>query len=104
MVDVFFGLQLAVQSPAHDPWRSRLSSVVRQHVRDLPLADKRGLWGSVGNLLLDSLDRCALGFWDFVPDGKPDYDDWPRDDDLHGADGPHRHPKNTERSRRRLPG
>ncbi|MFY9343101.1 MAG: hypothetical protein WAT39_11460 [Planctomycetota bacterium] len=76
MADIFFGLQLAVQSPPHDPWRSRLLRVVRQHVRDLPLADKRGLWGSVANLLLDALDRCPLGFWDFVPDGRSEYDDW----------------------------
>jgi hypothetical protein len=76
MGDVFFGLQLAVQSPPHDPWRARLQRIVRQHVRDLPLADQRGLWGSVGNLLLDAIDRCPLGFWDFVPDGRSEYDEW----------------------------
>jgi hypothetical protein len=76
MSDVFFGLQFAVQSPPHDPWRSRLHSVVRQHVRDLPLADKRGLWGSVGNLLLAAIDRCPLAFWDLVPNGRTEYDDW----------------------------
>ncbi len=76
MSDAFFGMQLAVQSPPHDPWRARLHSVVRQHVRDLPLADKRGLWGSVANLLLDAIDRCPLAFWDFVPNGRAEYDDW----------------------------
>ncbi|MBL8753454.1 MAG: hypothetical protein JNK15_09150 [Planctomycetes bacterium] len=76
MADVFFGLQLAVQSPPGDPWRLRLQSVVRAHVRDLPLADQRGLWGSIANLLLQALDRSALGFWDFVPNGRSEYDDW----------------------------
>ncbi len=76
MSDLFFGLQVAVQAPPHDPWRARLCSVVRQHVRDLALADNRGLYGSLANLLLDSIDRCAFGFWDFVPDGKSEYDDW----------------------------
>jgi hypothetical protein len=76
MADVFFGLQLAVQSPPSDPWRIRLHSVVRAHVRDLPLQDQRGLWGSVANLLLEAIDRCSLAFWDFVPNGKREYDDW----------------------------
>lgn len=76
MTDLFFGLQLAVQSPPHDPWRARLHSVVRQHVRDLPLADQRGLWGSVANLLLDGLGRCSFGFWDLVQNGRQEYDDW----------------------------
>src|SRR5687768_16949658 len=76
MSDVFFGLQLAIEAPPHDPWRGRLLRTVREHVRDLPLADQRGMWGSFANLLLDALDRCPLGFWDFVPDGRAEYDDW----------------------------
>ena len=74
--DVFFGLQVALHAPPHDPWRDRLQRVVRQHLQDLALADQRGLWNSVGNLLLGAVDRCALGFWDFVPDGRAEYDEW----------------------------
>jgi hypothetical protein len=76
--DVFFGLQVAVASPPHDPWRTQLQRTTRQHVKDLALADQRGLWGSVGNALLAAVDRCSLGFWDLVPDGAAEYDDWVR--------------------------
>jgi len=76
MSDLFFGLQVAVQSPPHDPWRARLLRLVREHVKDLRLQDQRGLYGSLANLLIDAADRVALGFWDFVPDGRAEYDDW----------------------------
>ena len=76
MRDLFFGLQVAVHSPPHDPWRTRLGTLVRQHLHDLRLADQRGLWGSLGNLLLQAVDRCPLGFWDLVPDGTTEYGDW----------------------------
>lgn len=78
MGDVFFAIQVAVQAPPHDPWRRRLTTLVRSHVRDLPLRDKRGLYGSLANLLEEAAGRCVLGFWDFVPDGRAEYDDWVR--------------------------
>lgn len=76
MQNLFFGIQVAVSAPPTDPWRSRLTTIVRQHMRDLELADKRGFYGSLANLLLDGVDRMPLGFWDFVPDGQREYDDW----------------------------
>ena len=72
----FFGIQVAMVAPPHDGWRQRLTSAVRNHVRDLSLHDKRGLWGSIGNLLVEGIDGCSLGFWDLLPDGKAEYDDW----------------------------
>ncbi len=78
MADLFFGLQLAVQSPADDAWRARLRSLVRAHTKDLGHADKRGMWGAFANLVLDAERRWRLGFWDFVPDGRGEYDDWVR--------------------------
>jgi hypothetical protein len=74
--ELFFGMQVAVQSPPHDPWRERLQRLVRQHMKDLALADKRGLWGAVANALLEAVGRCNLGFWDLIPDGRGEYDDW----------------------------
>ena len=76
MRDVFFGLQVAVLAPPHDPWRRRLSALVRQYVRDLPLQDQRGLFGSLANLLHEAIDRCPLGYWDFVWDGESEYVEW----------------------------
>jgi hypothetical protein len=76
--DVFFGLQVAVQSPPHDPWRGRLQRIVRMHLKDQSLNDKRGLWGSVGNALLGAVERTSLGFWDLVEGGRAEYDDWVR--------------------------
>ena len=78
MSDVFFGLQVAVQSPIHDPWRAQVARAVREHARDLRFADQRVLWGRVANQLLEAIDRVALGFWDFVPDGGGEYADWTR--------------------------
>ena len=78
MQEVFFGIQLAVQSPPHDPWRSQLTRLVRSHTRDLTTLDQRGLFGSFANQLLAAERRWTLGFWDFVPDGRTEYDDWVR--------------------------
>ena len=78
MNEVFFGIQLAVQSRPHDPWRGQLCRLVREHTRDLSSLDKRGLFGSFANQLLAAESRWALGFWDFVPDGRTEYDDWVR--------------------------
>ncbi|HZN38685.1 MAG TPA: hypothetical protein VFD82_07770 [Planctomycetota bacterium] len=78
MSGVFFALQVAVLSPPHDPWRAQVASAVREHTRDLRFADQRVLWGRVANHLLAAVDRVALGFWDFVPDGGSEYADWVR--------------------------
>lgn len=78
MSDVFFGLQIAVTSPPHDPWRTQLAGAVREHLRDLQFADQRILWGRVANHLLAAVDRFVLGFWDFVPDGRGEFTDWVR--------------------------
>jgi hypothetical protein len=76
MSDHFFAIQLAVPAPPHDPWRRRLAELVGRHLRDLSLADKRGLWGGIGNLLLEVVDRCPLGYWDFQADGRSQFDEW----------------------------
>ena len=76
MSDIFFGIQVAVQSPPGDSWRERLCSLVRRHQRDLRVDDKRGLYGAVINLLQQMPGRLSLGFWDFIPDGKNDFDEW----------------------------
>jgi hypothetical protein len=73
---IFFGMQLAMRAAPGDPWRTRLEALVRTHSRDLGYADQRGLWGSIANQLLDGVDRATLAFWDFVPDGKRQYDEW----------------------------
>jgi len=76
MTDAFFAIQVAVQAPPHDPWRERITTLVRQHQRDLSLQDKRGLYGAFANALHEAVDRCALGFWDFVHDGRAEFDEW----------------------------
>jgi hypothetical protein len=76
MEELFFGLQVAVLGPPHDPWRTRLAARVREHVKDLRVQDQRGLFGSLANQLLAATDRIALGFWDLVPDGRREFDDW----------------------------
>ena len=78
MSDLFFGMQLAVQAVPHDPWRTRLCSLVRAHNRDLVVQDLRGLYGALGNLLLDATTRMPLAFWDLIPNGRSEYDDWVR--------------------------
>lgn len=78
MNGVFFGLQVAVQSPPHDPWRAQLARAVREHTRDLRFADQKILWGRVANQLLAAVDRISLGFWDLVPNGGNEYADWVR--------------------------
>jgi len=97
-MDAFFGIQLAVQSPPGDPWRSQLRELVRRHQRDLRIADQRVLYGALANLLHDALPRAALGYWDFVADGAGEYADWVKgleDDSLetwapdHGAQNDH---------------
>ncbi|MBP8298917.1 MAG: hypothetical protein KA020_01020 [Planctomycetes bacterium] len=75
-MDVFFGIQVAVQAPPHDPWRTRLEALVRGHQRDLSVRDKRTFYGSLANLLREAIGRCSMGFWDFVPNGKTEFDDW----------------------------
>ena len=76
MSDLFFGLQLAIQAPPHDPWRTRLCNLVRSHTRDLGLQDQRGLFGALCNLLLPAVDRMPLAFWDLIENGRTEYDDW----------------------------
>lgn len=76
MSDTFFGLQVAVQAPPHDPWRLKVAQLVRSHQRDLSIQDKRTFYGSLANLLREATDRCSLGFWDFVADGKAEFDEW----------------------------
>jgi hypothetical protein len=76
MSDIFFGLQVAVSSPPHDPWRQKLCELVRRHAHDMSVQDKRGLYGSLANLLGEAADRCSLGYWDFIPNGKSDYQEW----------------------------
>lgn len=78
MNETFFGIQLAVQSPPHDPWRDKLCRLLREHTRDLSTLDQRGLLGSIANHLLAAEARWSLGFWDFVPEGRAEYDDWAR--------------------------
>ena len=76
MTDVFFGIQVAVQSPPGDPWRAQLAQFVRQHQQHLRVVDKRGMFAGVTNLLLQAADRFTLGFWDYVDDGEAEYADW----------------------------
>ena len=76
MSDTFFGIQVAVWAPPMDPWRTKLTQLVRRHQADMAIRDKRTLYGSLGNLLRERADRCALGFWDFVADGRAEFDDW----------------------------
>lgn len=78
MSNHFFGLQVAVLAPPHDPWRTRLLSLLRQHTRDQSLVDQRGFLGALANLLLLAEDRMPLGFWDLQHEGKAEYDDWVR--------------------------
>lgn len=78
MSHVFFGIQVAVQSPPHDPWRTQVARLVQQHQRDVAVADQRTLFGALANRLREAADRCRLGYWDFVPDGDAEYADWVR--------------------------
>ena len=76
MADTFFGLQLAIEAPPGDEWLLDLCGLLRQYMRDLSLADKRGFYGSLSNLLLQASDRITFGFWDLIDNGSAEFDEW----------------------------
>jgi hypothetical protein len=78
MGDVFFGVQVAVRSPAGDPWRERLYAVVRDGRRDQTLLEKRKFYEDFTGLLGGAEARFAFGAWDYIAgDGaRAEFDEW----------------------------
>ena len=76
MSELFFGVQLGIRSKPGDPWRSQVVDLVRLHQKDLGLADQRGLFGALANLLTQGVDRATVGTWDLVPNGQGTWNEW----------------------------
>lgn len=78
MSDHFFGIQVALQTPAGGALRQKLARLLRQQGQDLDVLGQRTLFGMLGNTLCSAVDVATLGFWDLQPNGRGEYDDWVR--------------------------
>jgi hypothetical protein len=78
MSSTFFGVQLAIRSPAGDAWRERLVALVRKNQTDLSILEKRVLYTELAELLSEAEPQWALGTWDFIdaPAGDAEFDSW----------------------------
>ena len=72
----FFALQAAVRDLSV---RARLHSLVATTPGEQSLADKRGFYNEVTNLLLPAVACIDLGYWDYIPDpsrAEKEFDTW----------------------------
>ena len=78
MNSTFFGLQLAIRSPAGDPWRERLLELLRGNQGDQDVLEKRALYTRLSELLADAAPHWTLGTWDLVtePRAQREFDSW----------------------------
>lgn len=87
MSDIFFGLQVAVTAAPNDDWRLELGGLIRLHMRDLSMTDKRNFYGSLANMLMQACERITFGFWDMIEDGRSKFDEW-----ANGIEDDHKEP------------
>ena len=72
----FFALQAAVRDLSV---RARLHSLVALTPGEQSLADKRGFYNEVTNLLLPAVACIDMGYWDYIPDAsraEKEFDTW----------------------------
>lgn len=75
-MSLFFGVQVAIHSPPDDPWRERLLAQLRGATHDLQLADVPAGLQALARLLGAAVPQLELGFWDLVPRGDAEFQEW----------------------------
>ncbi len=75
-MSLFFGVQVAVHSPPNDPWRERLLAELRRVTNDLQPSEVSAGLRTMAALLGAAVPQLELGFWDLVPRGDAEFQEW----------------------------